>query len=341
MATMATTSALAEALGEIARILHKMRLRRGWSQEELAAVTGLPIATIAAYESEPTVLTTKTALQVFDGMPPEAQDRSPDAASALADSPSPELLARMDARVQEIAAAFAIDKGNLGEAVRDLDRGLALGPGAELEGELLFIKAEVVAELGYEEQALALLVEAQRSVDVATDPRLWLRMQLARLHLLCQLERFGDAEALEARTLVVATAAGGDGDQIEMRCLRGRIAAGVGRAEEALPLLQQVRAELTAARRTRDAVAVALDLAALWIERQDAAGLAALAALARDLDRLNRKKKLGSALRSRIKVFCWSVRGKRLDAGRTRALARELRRGARLRRPYALPVRAL
>jgi hypothetical protein len=68
-------------------------------------------------------------------------------------------------------------------------------------------------------------------------------------------------------------------------------------------------------------------------------GLVAVAALARDLDKLNRKKKLGSAVRSRIMVFCWLVRGKRLDAGRTRALARELRRGARLRRPYALPVR--
>jgi hypothetical protein len=125
---------------------------------------------------------------------------------------------------------------------------------------------------------------------------------------------------------MVAAAVGGDRDQIEMRCLRGRIAAGVGR--------------LAAARRTRDAVAVALDLAALWVEQQDAEGLAAVAALARELDKLNRKKKLGSAVRSRIKVFCWSVRGKRLDAGRTRALARELRRGALLRRPFALPVRA-
>jgi transcriptional regulator with XRE-family HTH domain len=339
MTTIATTDPIAEAFCEMARLLHKMRLRQGWSQEDLAARTGVPIETIAAYEADPTVLTEETTLQVVEGMPREAEDRAPSTTSTGSASPKAWLEAQMEGRMLEMEAALAIDKGNPGEALRLLDRALALGPNAELEGEILFCKAEVAAELGYEEQALALLVEAQRSVDVAADPKLWLRMQLERLRLLCQLERFGDAEALEAQTLVVAAAAGEDRDQIEMRCLRGRIAAGVGRAEEALPLLQQVRAELAAARRTGDSVAVALDLAAVWIEQQDAEGLAAVAALARDLDRLSRNKKLGSTLRSRIKVFCWSVRGERLDAERTRELAREVRRGRRLRRPYALPVR--
>ena len=95
-----------------------MRLRRGWSQEELAAKTGLSMEVIAAYESEPTVLTTKTALQVFDGMPAEAQDRPARAASALADSPPAWLLAEMEARLEEMAAALEIDKGNLGEAIK-------------------------------------------------------------------------------------------------------------------------------------------------------------------------------------------------------------------------------
>jgi hypothetical protein len=214
---------------------------------------------------------------------------------------------------------------------------MACRPCEERIGQLLFNKAAVIAELGHEEQALEVLAQAESRLEAAAGPRLWLRMRLEQLHLLCQLQRFADAAVLEAETQDLAARIGRDHERLEARCLAGRIAAGSGRAMEALPLLQQVREDLTAAGRTREAVAVALDLAALWIERRDSA---ALTKLARDLEALNRRKKLASSVRSRLKLFCWSVRGNRLDAERTRTLARELRRAmGRLRRPYELPFR--
>ncbi len=347
---LAAADAAASVLAEVARALHRLRLRLGLSQEELAARAAVPAAEIAAYESEPAALTAQTALQVIDALaalapapgdgPGDQPAAEPPAPKAGA-SPLAPLLADMEARMEEIGAALAIDKRDFGEALRRLDRGLALRPSAARAGELRFVKSAVMAELGHEEQALALLAEAQRSVSLDADPKLWLRMRLDELHLLCQLGRFADAEALEGQAVAVAAAVGNDRRWVEMRCLAGRIAAGSGRPAEAAPLLQEASAELAAAGRTREAVALALDLAALSIEQGDAAGLAAVAAVARQLAALARRKKVGSAVRLRIKVFCWSVRGKRLDAERTRTLARELRRLGRLRRPYELPARAL
>ena len=296
----------------------------------------MAVDAIAAYESEPAALSVPIAVRVYEALPLDYQDAlfavpTTSCPSSPPGWPTPE----MEARVEEIGAAFAIDKRDLAEALDSLDRALSFGPREELVGQLLFSKAAVFAELGHEEPALEILAQAQCRIDAGAAPRLWLRTRLEQLHLLCQVQRFDEAAALIDETLDLAAHVGKDRDRLEAHCLAGRIAAGSGRAD-ALPLLQEARARLLAAGRTLEAAAVALDLAALSIENRD---LAALAPLARDLEALCRRKKLASSVRSRLKVFCWSVRGNRPDAERTRALARELRRVVgRLRRPYELPV---
>jgi tetratricopeptide (TPR) repeat protein/DNA-binding XRE family transcriptional regulator len=326
-----------DSLADVGRVLHEIRLRRGWSQEELAQKAGVPVAAIIAYESESPVLPSRIALRVFDALPPDPRDQS------LFDAPMPGfpssppgwLMNEMEVRMHEFTAAFAIDKRDFSQALAHLDRALSIDPCKERSGQLLFSKAAVFAELGYEEQALETLAQAQGHLDASAEPNLWLRMRLEQLHLLCQVQRFDEAAALEEETLDLAAHVGGDQERFEARYLAGRIAGGSGRALESLPLLQEVRERLSADGRTREAAAVSLDLAALFIELQDPA---ALTALARDLEALSRRKKLASSVRSRIKLFCWWVRGDRPDAERTRTLAREIRRAVgRLRRPYQLP----
>jgi transcriptional regulator with XRE-family HTH domain len=325
------------SLADVGRVFHKIRLQRGWSREELAQEAGVPVDAIAAYESESPVLTSRIALRVFDAVPPDPRDLS------LFDYPTPGfpssppgwLLNEMDARMHEFAAAIAIDKREFAQALDDLDRALSFGPCEERIGQLLFSKAAVFAELGYEDQALEVLAQAQGRCDASAEPKLWLRMRLEQLHLLCQVQRSDEATVLVEETLDLVARIGGDHERFEARCLAGRIAAGSGRPLEALPLLEEVREGLLAAGRAREAAAVTLDLAALFIEHRDPA---ALTALVQDLEALSRRKKLASSVRSRIKLFCWSVRSARPDAERTRALACEIRRAiGRLRRPYQLP----
>jgi transcriptional regulator with XRE-family HTH domain len=149
-------SAMTGSLADVARVFHKIRKNRGWSREELAQLAGVAVDAIAAYESEPAVLSSRIALRVFDAWAPDPSDKS------LFDSPTPPfpsspptwLTTQMDARNHEFFAALAIDKRELSQALDDLDRALSFSPCEERIGQLLFSKAAVFAELGHEEPAL-------------------------------------------------------------------------------------------------------------------------------------------------------------------------------------------
>jgi tetratricopeptide (TPR) repeat protein len=321
---------MASPLADLARAFHKTRLKLGWSPEKLAQEAGVPVDAIVAYESDPEAISPELAIRLFDAVPPDPRDLPTPSLP-----PDPSRLANMEAQMNAIGAAFAIDKRDLSEALDYLERGLSYGPSRERAGELLISKAAVYAELGHEDQALEVLAQAQSCFDAQAEPKLWLRMRLEQLHLECQVQRFDRAAALIEETLELAARVGRDRERLEAQCLAGRIAAGSGRTSEALPLLQEAREKLLTAGKSREAAAVALDLGALFIEQRDPA---ALANLARELEALCLRKKLASSVRSRIKAFCWSVHGNRVDADWTRVLARELRRAiGRLRRPYELP----
>jgi hypothetical protein len=111
-------------LDDVARTLYRMRLKVGWSQEELARLASVPVDEIVAYEFEPAALSSGMALCVFDAMPPDARDLSLFDSPTLSLPPSPpiQLAPDMDASVHEISAAFAIDKRDFAQALEDLDR---------------------------------------------------------------------------------------------------------------------------------------------------------------------------------------------------------------------------
>ena len=324
-----------DVLTDLARLLKKMRLEQGLGCAELARKAGLPVDEILAYEVDPTALDEQTAIAVLRALPPDSDDDAlldwPDDSA----EPPPAVIAQMEARMLELEAALRIDEKRFRDALTCLDRALSLNPGRRQIGRLLISKAAVLGELSRETRALELLQEAERCLDAAAQPRLWLRLRLEQLHLLCQAGRYEESEGKLAEALDLAARVGRDRDRWQVRCLAGRIATGLGRREEAVTALLPVRAELLATRRSFEAAAVGLDLAGLLAGQGK---LPAVAELAREMEPLTEETKLPHAARSTLKVFCWAVRRGSFTAEMGQRLAAEFRRtDSRLTRPYVIP----
>jgi tetratricopeptide (TPR) repeat protein len=314
-----------------------MRLRRGWSREELAQRSDLPLDVIVAYESDPASLSSQTALRILDGMPLGLIDENlADPPASLSPSLPPQwLLAEMDARMFEIEAALRIDQGRFREALEALDRALSMSPCQERSGRLLLSKAPVLGELNREERALEALREAEHCLDPVQEPKLWLRLRLEQMYFFCQTGRYGEAEARLAETRELAARVGRDRERLQVRFLEGWIARGSGRTAQAVQTLQPVREELLAARRMFDATAVGLDLAGLLVSE---GRLTEVQELARQLEPMTQAKGIPFLARATLKVFCRMAGSDGLKAERVHRLAAEFRKaGGRLTRPYEIP----
>jgi Helix-turn-helix len=329
---------LSDVLPDIARLLWKLRMERGLSCTKLARKAKVPLKTVLAYEANPAALTVKIASRMLDALGCHPGDVAPfgEPARSSASFPPPGLRDQMECKMLELEAALRIDQEAYQEALEKLEEALTLSPGKERTGRLLLSKAAVLGELGRERLALEALNGVERCLDATREPRLWLRLRLEQMYLLCQGGRFAEAESRRAEALDLASRVGDERDFLDARCLAGRVAAGLDRMTEALRILQPVRAELLAAERLFEAVAVGIDLAGAL------AGLSRLpevSAMAGELEPLTRTKTLRAPARLALKTFCWTVQRNRLSPDLSRRLAAEFRRGGRrLRRPYLVPV---
>jgi transcriptional regulator with XRE-family HTH domain len=323
-----------EPLAAVAQVLKKMRLARGWSTEELAKKAGVRPTTVLAYEAAPASLSESTALQVFEAIPLHPEDRLSFQDTFLI-TPPHEVVTHMQARLNEVEGAAFIDQGNLTEALDRLDFVVVLRPRRDHVGRIHLSRAAVLGELGKTERALDAIRKAEDCFSLTRDPHLWLRLRLEQLYLLCQQERFHDAEARLAETESLADRAGRPWEHLQVRRLAGWIAAGSGREDEALRILQPVCREMLAGGMAFEGLSIALDLASTLADRGSPAEVEELA------DQVQpwiENKKLSHDARTTLKVFCWSVRRGTFTAAMGRQLAGELRRsGSRLRRPYEIP----
>lgn len=318
---------------ETARTLREMRLARGWSCEELARKAGLSPEEIQAYEADPASLAPRAALQVLKVLSRQPEDWS--SGGQPPGLPPLSVLDEIETRMLELEAARLIDQRRFEAALEQLDRGLNLHFARELTGRLLLIKAAALVELGRDERALKALQDAERRLERVKEPALRLRLRQEQMYLLCQAERYGEAEAWLAETRKLATRAGRDRERLLVRCLEGWIAAGSGRMEEALKILGPLHGELQSAGRTLEAAAIALDLAGLLTSQGNRAEVEELA---RQVEPLIQESSFSTAARTTLKVFCRSVHLGTLTPERSRKLAIELRKaGSHVPRPYELP----
>jgi tetratricopeptide (TPR) repeat protein/transcriptional regulator with XRE-family HTH domain len=179
-------------------------------------------------------------------------------------------------RLLDLEASLCRAERQFEPALNRLDRALASAP-SEARGRILLNKASILEQAGEFEAALATLREAAPLVAAMGEPRhLWVH-SMNLVTTLCDLGQLAEAEerfpALQALTAELRH----DLDQLRVRWLAGRIAAGRGRRAEARAAFEQVRAAFVERCIGYDAALVSLDLAALCLDEGRTAEVRSLA----------------------------------------------------------------
>jgi transcriptional regulator with XRE-family HTH domain len=168
-------------------------------------------------------------------------------------------------RLLDREASLSRDQRDFEGALKLLDRARACAPPVA-EGRILLNRGFTLEQAGEIEAALATLREAAPLVDAAGERRDRCVLRFNLVAALCQMGQFGEAEFLLPGVQELAVPLGNELDLLRVVWLRGRVAAGRGRRDEARACFQRVRKEFAGRRMGYDAALVSLDLAALELE---------------------------------------------------------------------------
>jgi transcriptional regulator with XRE-family HTH domain len=221
-----------------------------------------------------------------------------------------------------LEASLRRDQRRFGAALDCLDQALAEAP-ATAKGRLLLSKAFILEQAGEIEMALAALSEARPLVDAEGEPRDRMGVRFNTLVNLWHLGRHREAEELlpELRGLVLEL--GNEQDMTRLGWLSARLAASMGRGEEALDGLLAAQQYFRDRGKGYDAALVSLDLALLHLEggrTRDAAALAGQSAWifsARDVHR---------EVLAALRIFAEAAEREALSTDLVRRLRDELER---------------
>jgi tetratricopeptide (TPR) repeat protein len=165
-------------------------------------------------------------------------------------------------RLFDLEASLRRDQRRFEEALVLLDEALKVGRAPE---RYLVKRGFTLEVMGEYERAVEALRRAEPLVERKGDPRL---MNILRLNLgwdFCHLGRFAEADAIGRRVRSVAAEMGDEIGILRGLWLAGRIAAGMGRPEEARDLLGQARRGFAAREMRYDVALVVLEEAALLL----------------------------------------------------------------------------
>ena len=147
-----------------------------------------------------------------------------------------------------------------------------------LLGESILKRAFVLKERGEPEPAIALLQEADGLIDRRQDPRLELCARHNLADWLTEAGRFLEAQGVLARSRQLYGRFPDRPTQLRRLWVEGKVAAGLGRWEEAADRFAEVRDGFAAERLPYDAALAALDLGVAWARLGRTAEVRALAA---------------------------------------------------------------
>lgn len=168
-------------------------------------------------------------------------------------------------RLLDLEASLRRDLRQFAAALGLLEHALATAPVAA-RGHILLNKAASLEQAGDIPAAWDSLREAAPLVDLAGEPRSRLVLRFNELALLCHLGRHADAEARLPALLQLSTDLGNDLDLLRVRWLDGRIAAGLGRRDQARAAFSEVRSGFAQRCDGYNNALVSLDLAILALE---------------------------------------------------------------------------
>ena len=166
-------------------------------------------------------------------------------------------------RVPDGEASLRRHQGDCDRALELHDEALAVAP-QEALGRILLNKAFTLEQMDEPERALTTLQEAAPLIDGRSDPRLPCVLRFNQIICLCRLRRYQEAVPLLGTVNEMAVALGHELDLLRVLWLRGRVAAGLGRAEEAEVALEQVRRGFRARTIAYDFAEATLELAILY-----------------------------------------------------------------------------
>jgi transcriptional regulator with XRE-family HTH domain len=173
-----------------------------------------------------------------------------------------------EAQMLSLEASLRTSQGRLSEAATLVDRAIAFAPTAltELRANLFLQKARVQEWAGEYESASEALLKAAPLITQQDDPRLLFSLKHNYAWNLTHLGRYAEAGALIPGARALTVRLDNELDSLRLRWLEGRISAGLGRTEEALTALSQVRTEFADRSIAYDSALATLELATLQLE---------------------------------------------------------------------------
>ena len=180
-------------------------------------------------------------------------------------------------RLADLEASLRRDQRRFSEALALLDEALALG---RSPGRVLVKKGSTLEVLGEYERSIETLLQAKPLVEAQGTPRLTYMLWFNLASNYCQTGRHGEAAGLLNQVREIVTTLGDDVFLIRVVWLEGRIAAGLGRFEEARALLGQARREFATRQMGYDVALALLEESALLL---DQGRMAEVKILAREL----------------------------------------------------------
>lgn len=169
-----------------------------------------------------------------------------------------------DAVVYALRASLKRTQGQFTEAISLHDLALASSGADTLQTEILVSKAYTLDEAGDLPGVIATLEEATASLSSGADSRLLLSIRHNLVDALSKAGRYEEAQRLlpEVRRLAHT---GSELDLVRLQWIEGRIAAGLGNFEEAIPLLLRARGALMAEGIALDAALLTLELTVIYL----------------------------------------------------------------------------
>ena len=169
-------------------------------------------------------------------------------------------------RVLDREASLLRDERSFSLALNRLDTAATLAP-PEFTGRILLSQSAVYDQMCDGERAIEVLRKAERSADRERDSRVFFGIRFNLATALCLLDQFEEAEGLYPEIQELAAGLQKQLDNIRLRWLAGRIAAGRGRLDEAETALDEVRQEFTRRCTAWDCSLVTLELAAVRLRQ--------------------------------------------------------------------------
>jgi tetratricopeptide (TPR) repeat protein len=182
-------------------------------------------------------------------------------------------VAEFEPLLLDLKASLRTDQRRFAEALALLDRALVAYLDGTPEhrdrhkaGRVLVKKSVVLTDMKEPERAILALREAEELVDPERDRRLLLCIRHNLADNLATAGRFEEAQALLPDVEALCHETGNRLDEVRLRWVEGRIAAGLGDRAEARRLFIEARREFLDRDMAFDAALLSLDLAILSIE---------------------------------------------------------------------------